>query len=122
MSMNYRNFAIAALALGSQSGLGDIVQSVFFSPVEPTGGGWIVGAGPVFLLPTAWTFTANVESTYDWEGEQWSIPLNLVATKVTRVGGQLVSFGTGLRYWVDAPDAGPEGLGLRFALTLLFPR
>ncbi len=169
---------------GSQSGLGDIVQSVFFSPVEPTEGGWILGAGPVFLLPTAsddllgadqwglgptgvalkqqgpwtygalanhitsiggnseradinatflqpfisyttptaWTFTANLESTYDWKGDQWSVPLNLVATKVTKVGDQLVSFGTGLRYWVDSPDAGPEGLGVRFAVTLLFPR
>jgi hypothetical protein len=33
------------------SGLGDTVQSFFFSPVE-TVGGWILGAGPVFLLPT----------------------------------------------------------------------
>jgi len=38
---------------GSQSGLGDVVQSVFFSPKQPTQSGWIWGAGPVFLLPTA---------------------------------------------------------------------
>lgn len=38
---------------GSQSGLGDTVQSLFFSPVQPTSNGWIWGAGPVFLLPTA---------------------------------------------------------------------
>ena len=37
---------------GSQSGFGDIVQSVFFSPKAPTAGGVIWGAGPVFLLPT----------------------------------------------------------------------
>jgi len=36
----------------SQSGIGDIVQSVFFSPKAPTTGGWIWGAGPVLLLPT----------------------------------------------------------------------
>ncbi len=34
------------------SGIGDIVQSFFFSPTQPVGG-WIVGAGPVFLWPTA---------------------------------------------------------------------
>ena len=34
------------------SGLGDIVQSFFLSPKEPVGG-WIVGAGPVLLYPTA---------------------------------------------------------------------
>jgi hypothetical protein len=37
---------------GSQSGLGDTVQSVFFSPKATTASGWIWGAGPVFLLPT----------------------------------------------------------------------
>jgi hypothetical protein len=39
--------------LGSQSGIGDITQSLFFSPKKPTAGGWIWGAGPVFLLPSA---------------------------------------------------------------------
>lgn len=33
---------------GSQFGIGDIVQSVFFSPKTPTAGGWIWGAGPVY--------------------------------------------------------------------------
>ncbi len=37
---------------GSQSGIGDIVQSVFFSPKKPTEGGLIWGVGPVLLLPT----------------------------------------------------------------------
>lgn len=37
----------------SASGLGDIVQSFFFSPKQPTKGGWITGYGPVILLPTA---------------------------------------------------------------------
>jgi len=38
---------------GRQTGLGDVAQSLFFSPRKPTEGGWIWGAGPVFLLPTA---------------------------------------------------------------------
>jgi len=37
----------------TESGLGDITPSLFFSPKAPTAGGWIWGAGPVFLLPTA---------------------------------------------------------------------
>jgi hypothetical protein len=37
----------------SQSGLGDTTQSLFFSPKAPTHGGWIWGAGPAFLIPTA---------------------------------------------------------------------
>jgi hypothetical protein len=35
------------------SGLGDFVWSSFFSPVKPTKGGWIWGAGPVFSLPVS---------------------------------------------------------------------
>ncbi len=37
----------------AKSGLGDTVQSFFLSPKAPTSGGWIWGAGPVFLWPTA---------------------------------------------------------------------
>jgi hypothetical protein len=37
---------------GSQSGLGDITQSFFFSPKALGPGGIIWGAGPVFLIPT----------------------------------------------------------------------
>jgi hypothetical protein len=169
---------------GSQFGLGDTVQSLFFSPKAPTSSGWIWGVGPVFLLPTGsddllsaekwgagptgvalkqqgpWTYGAlfnhvwsfagdsdrsdvnstflqpfvsyttpnavtfafNVESTYDWESEQWNVPANLMASKVTRLGSQLLSFQGGLRYYLESTGAGPEGLGLRFAVTLLFPR
>jgi hypothetical protein len=48
---------------GSQTGLGDTVQSLFFSPVAPTAGGWIWGAGPVFLLPTG---TNRLLTTDKW--------------------------------------------------------
>src|SRR5690606_122828 len=38
---------------GRQTGLGDVTQSMFFSPKAPTSGGLIWGVGPVFLVPTA---------------------------------------------------------------------
>ncbi len=37
---------------GINGGVGDIVQSLFFSPKEPTEDGWIWGVGPVFLIPS----------------------------------------------------------------------
>jgi hypothetical protein len=169
---------------GSDSGIGDILQSLFFSPKAPTEGGWIWGAGPVFLLPTgsedrltadqwglgptavalkqegpltygalanhiwsvagdddrndidatflqpflsyttpeAVTYTINSESTYDWESEEWSVPVNALVTKVVKFGGQLTSIGGGVRYWADSPESGPEGWALRLQLTLLYPR
>lgn len=36
-----------------ESGVGDVLQSLFFSPKVPTAGGWIWGVGPALLLPTA---------------------------------------------------------------------
>jgi len=168
----------------SESGIGDLLQSLFFSPKAPTSSGWTWGVGPVFSLPTAtddalgsekwgagptavalkqtadgWTYgalvnhvvsfagddsradvsstflqpflakgigrgrtlTMNLESTYDWENSQWTVPANFTYSKVTRVGDQLVSWAAGARYYFEAPDSGPEW-GLRFVFTLLYPR
>jgi hypothetical protein len=75
-----------------------------------------------YTTPDAVTYTLNTESTYDWEARQWSVPLNAVVSKVTKLGDQLVSFGGGARYWADSPDAGAKGFGLRVVVTLLFPK
>ena len=65
---------------GSQTGLRDTLQRLFFSPAKPTAV-IILGIGPVFSLreqhaflqsflayttKDAWTFTVNTESAYDW--------------------------------------------------------
>jgi len=49
----------------SQDGVGDITQSIFFSPKAPTASGWIWGAGPAMLLPTA--------SEKYLGGEKWGV-------------------------------------------------
>lgn len=74
-----------------------------------------------YTWPTATTLTLNSETTYDWTAEEWTVPLNLSVTQVARIGGQPVSFQIGGRYYLDAPDGGPEW-GIRFMVTLLFPR
>jgi hypothetical protein len=74
-----------------------------------------------YTTPNAWTFSLNTESTYDWAANQWAVPLNLVVTKVTKLGNQLISLGAGVRYWVDGPESGPHGWGARLVATLLFP-
>jgi hypothetical protein len=169
---------------GDQFGLGDITQSLFFSPAKPTEGGIIWGAGPVILLPTAtddllgsgkwgagptgvvltqrgpwtigalanhiwsfageddrsdvnstflqpfvsyttrdaWTFTLNTESTYNWEADEWSVPINFQVAKLLVIDKQPVSLFAGLRYWAASPDSGPDGIGARAGITLLFPK
>lgn len=169
---------------GAHSGVGDALQSLFFSPEELTASGWTWGAGPVFLLPTAsdevlggekwgagptavalkqtssgWTFgglanhvwsfagdaerrdvnatflqpfvskrvargrtvSANLESTYDWEGSGWTIPLNVSLTQILPVGSQLISVQAGGAWYIEAPQGAPEW-GVRFTLTFLFPK
>jgi hypothetical protein len=58
--VDQRDFPAAAM---NESGLGDITASLFFSPKAPTASGWIWGAGPVMLLPTA---TDEVLGTEQW--------------------------------------------------------
>lgn len=169
---------------GDQTGLGDILQSFFFSPANPTARGLIWGAGPVLLLPTAtddllgsdkwalgptgvilkqsgpwtygmlanhlvdvagdddradinntflqpfvsyttptaWTYTLQTESTYSWENEEWSVPINFAVSKLTRLGQLPVQYKAGLRYWADSPDSGPEGWGCKLGIVFLLPK
>lgn len=165
------------------SGLGDITQSLFFSPTQPTGGGWIWGVGPVLQLPTAtdsalgsgkWSggptavvlkqdsgftygalvsqlssfagrdsrapvsamvlqpfasyttktftsFSLNTESSFNWKTNQWTVPINIGASQLLKLGSQPVSFAIGYRNYVERPEGGPRW-GLRFSVTLLFPK
>lgn len=166
----------------NESGLGDIVQSFFFSPSDPVNG-WIVGVGPVFLLPTAtdsvlggeqwgagptvvalkqngpWTtgvlanhiasfagdnsrsdvnatflqpfvsyitptkttIGLSAESTYDWETDQWAIPINFTVNQLMKIGDQPLQIGAGVRYWAESPTNGPDDWGFRLQVTFLFP-
>jgi len=74
-----------------------------------------------YTWPTATTLTLNTESTYDWTGKQWTVPINLMLSQVLKVGDQPVSLQIGGRYYAESPAQGPTW-GLRFNLTFLFPR
>lgn len=63
-----------------------------------------------------------MEWAYDWEREDWSVPINFNASQLLRFGNQLIQIGAGIRYWVSSPDTGPEGWGLRLNVILLYPR
>jgi len=166
----------------SQSGLGDITQSLFFSPNKSEPFIWAVG--PVFLVPTAtnanlgtqkfgigptvlvlkqqhgwtigilanhiwsvagkssraavnstflqpflsystkdgWTYAINTESTYNWNGNTWAVPINPLVSKLVRFGKQPVSFGGGVKCWVTTPSGGPETCSVRIVITALFPK
>lgn len=66
------------------------------------------------------TYGLNLESSYDWENEQWTVPINVQLTQLVRLGQMPVSFQGGVRYYAAAPAEGPSW-GLRFTVTLVFP-
>jgi len=68
------------------------------------------------------SYTLNSESTYDWEREEWSIPVNAFVSKVMKWGNQMVQVGGGVRYWASSTETGPEGWGARLQLTFVFPK
>ena len=49
------------------------------------------------------------------------MPVNVVYSKVTKIGSQMLSLGGGARAYLEKPDRGPDW-GLRFVATLLFPK
>jgi len=75
-----------------------------------------------YTTPEATSFTLNTESTYDWDSDQWSVPINFLVAKVVKIGNQRVQFGVGARYWAESTDYGPDGWGARALVTLLFPK
>lgn len=68
-----------------------------------------------------WTVTAAAEATYNWESDEWTIPVGVFPGKLLNLGGQLINVSGGARYYLDAPDNGPEW-GLRLQLTFVFPQ
>jgi hypothetical protein len=62
---------------GSQSGFGDVLQSVFLSPKAPHASGWIWGAGPAILLPTG---------SSDFTLDQWALGPSVVVLRQTADG------------------------------------
>ena len=74
-----------------------------------------------FTTPTSTTFTVNTESTYDWVGHRWTVPINLSVSQLVRLGTQPVSVSAGIRSYVSRPEGGPDW-GLRLTVTFLFPK
>lgn len=75
-----------------------------------------------FITKTKTTFALNTESTYDWEAEEWSVPVNATMSQMLKIGTQIVQLGVGARYWAESAEFGPEDWGLRVQLTFLYPK
>ena len=43
---------------------------------------------PSYTYPNSTTVALNTETTYDWNAEEATVPVNLTVTKVIRLNGQ----------------------------------
>lgn len=73
-----------------------------------------------YTFPNTTGILINMESTYAWTHEQWTVPMNAGVTHMFKLGNQRVQGGVMGRYYFDSPSGGPDW-GLRFVLTFLIP-
>jgi hypothetical protein len=73
-----------------------------------------------YTTKTHTTFGVNTESTYDWEDNQWTVPINLFVSQILKLGKQPVSIQVGARYYAEGPSGTPDW-GMRINFTLLYP-
>jgi uncharacterized membrane protein YidH (DUF202 family) len=73
-----------------------------------------------YTFPNGFGINANTETTYDWEREQWTVPIQLGVSKVLKLGAQPIQVALNERYWAERPSSAPEW-GIRLVVVFLFP-
>ena len=74
-----------------------------------------------YTTKTATSFIVNTESTYDWEAEEWTVPINFGVTQMVKPGRLPIQIGLQGRYYADRPSGGPDW-GFRIPIVFLFPK
>ncbi len=104
-----------------------ILANHIWSFADASGGADRPDISNTFLQPflsygtkAATTFGINTESSYDWENEQWTVPINVFVSQLVHFGKLPVSLGLGYKYYAAKPASGPDW-GIRFIFTLLLP-
>jgi hypothetical protein len=75
-----------------------------------------------YTWPSAWTASLQSETTYNWETEKWSVPVNLGVTKLVKWGKLPVNLQSGIGYWLESPETGPDGFRFRLQATFVLPK
>jgi hypothetical protein len=74
-----------------------------------------------YTFPNTVSLILNTESTYNWETDEWTVPINAGVSRIFKFGKQRVSLGVQGRVYAVSPDGGPEW-GARAVATFLFPK
>jgi hypothetical protein len=75
-----------------------------------------------YTWPSAWTFSVQSETTYNWETRGWAVPLNFAVAKLVMMGRLPVSLQAGVGRWLTSPDSGPDGWRFRLQANFVLPK
>ena len=67
------------------------------------------------------SFGLGSESSYDWKHSQWTVPVIGYVGQLVKIGKLPIDLRLSGKYYAEAPEGGPDW-GLRFTVTLLFPK
>jgi len=75
-----------------------------------------------YVTPTAWTFTINSQSTYNYDRHKAVNPYNFTIGKLVVHDGLPVNYTLGVSYMGTTLPGGPTGFGGRAQITFAFPK
>lgn len=75
-----------------------------------------------YVTKSAWTYSINTQSTFNWDARRAENPMNATISKIVKFGEMPVSLTAGARYYLSSVPGGPSGWGARASITFLFPR
>ena len=61
-----------------------------------------------YTTKTYTTFSVNTETTYHWQTEEATVPMNFAVQQLVKIGKQPIAFQFGYRYYVEKPEGGPD--------------
>ncbi|MDO9023763.1 transporter [Zwartia sp.] len=74
-----------------------------------------------YVTPSAWTYSLNTQSTFNWDVRRAQNPMNFTVSKLVKFGETPVSFSVGARYYLSSVPGGASGWGARASMTFIFP-
>jgi len=75
-----------------------------------------------YTTATAWTFSFQSETTYNWESKAWSVPVNVALAKLVMMGRLPVSLSGGVGRWLTSPDGAADGWRFRVQANFVLPK
>ncbi len=75
----------------------------------------------VYILDGGWTVGSSPSITYDWESKQWTVPLQLNASKTIVIGDTPWKFAAEINYYIEKPQAFGREWFVTFNITPVLP-